>query len=77
MGIHSLWGHQMAKKKPTGGEHKTPRKAVQLPEEWYDVARRRAGERAQPVMWYLIGLIEADAKSAGEKDIPAPPWQAS
>lgn len=63
----------MAKKKPTGGKHLTPRKAIQMPEDWYAVARKRANERAQPVMWYLITLIEADAKAAGDA-VPKLPW---
>lgn len=61
-------------KKPSGGKNTTPRTPVQMPVDWLKVARLRAATNRQPILWYLIGLIEADAKSYGMADLPPFPW---
>lgn len=64
----------MAKKKKSG-KHTSPRKPVQFPADWLEVARRRAvAERPVPLMWYLIELVKKDAEAAGEKNLPPVPW---
>ncbi len=69
------------KKKPgtgsnaSGGPHKTPRTSVQVPNEWLAIARKRAGAKEQPVLWYLIRLIQKDAIEAGIPDLPPLPWE--
>lgn len=63
----------MAKKK-VSGEHSTPRKPVQMPADWLELAKRRAGTRPMPLVWYLIELIKKDAEAAGEKSLPVVPW---
>lgn len=65
---------RMGKKKPSGGKNKTPRTPVQFPTDWLKVARRGAKRKEQPTLWYLISLIEKDAKAAGDIDLPLLPW---
>jgi hypothetical protein len=65
----------MGRKKKTGGEHKTPRRAVQFPADWFLVAQEIAARGPTPVMWYLIDLIRKDAEAKGAKNLPGLPWQ--
>jgi hypothetical protein len=62
----------MAKKK-TGGEHKTQRVAVQIPETWMKVLRRLAGKERQPSLWFLLSLI-GERADAEKVERPAYPW---
>lgn len=65
----------MGKKKSDSGKNKTPRKPVQMPTVWLEVARARAREARQPVLWYLISLIEKDVRDSGAPIVlPAMPW---
>jgi hypothetical protein len=69
----------MAKKRKTtesrpGGKHVTPRVPYQLPLEFAQLARKLAGQRKQPTLWYLLSLIIEDAKANG-METPAPPWE--
>lgn len=66
----------MAKKKPTGGKHKTHRVNVGVPEEWHAVMRRLAAKRQQPVTYLLIALVKQEAEAQGITDVPVPPWDA-
>ena len=66
---------RMGKKKPKGGKHSTPRTPVQFPDEWLAVARARARDNQQPVLWFLIRLIKADAEANGITELPKPPWE--
>lgn len=59
----------------SGGPHKTPRTSVQVPDEWLKIARARANANRQPVLWYFLGLIQADAREAGVADLPSLPWE--
>jgi len=62
-------------KRKKSGRHATPRKPVQFPADWLDVARRRAvAERPVPLVYYLIELIKKDAEAAGDTDLPPVPW---
>lgn len=61
-------------KKKVSGEHKTPRKTVQLPQEWLKVAQELAADRPMPVMWLLIDLLKREAEAKGKKPLPATPW---
>lgn len=70
-------GDKSPGKKPSGGKNKTPRTSVQMPTDWLLVARTRAGNYRQPTLWYLISLIEKDAREAGVTDLPALPWERS
>lgn len=63
----------MAKKK-VSGKHQTPRKTVQIPQDWLQVAQEIAATGPTPVMWYLIELIRKDAEAKGRKDLPSVPW---
>lgn len=57
------------------GRNKTPRKAVMIPSDWVEVAKRMAAKRGpSPTVWYLVKLIEADARAAGETTFPRYPW---
>ena len=58
-----------------GGQHKTPRTSVMIPDAWLDIARRRAGTRPMPTLWYLVELIRKDAEAAGETSFPPAPWE--
>lgn len=63
------------KKKPAGGKHTTPRRAIQFPEDWFLVAQALASEgKAQPTTWYLIDLIRKDAEEKGYRPVPLLPW---
>jgi hypothetical protein len=63
---------RMAKKKPSG-EHQKKRIGVNIPMEWHALARKLAGENRQPVLWYLIALLQAEAQKKGY-DAPVAPW---
>lgn len=62
------------KKQPAGGKHVTERTPIQVPTEWLAVARKRAKDRQQPVLWYLIWLIQQDATAQGHEPLPPAPW---
>lgn len=62
------------KKKPSGGKNTTPRKPVQFPVVWLEVARERARQNRRPTLWHLIELLKADAEAAGMTDLPPAPW---
>lgn len=62
------------RKKRSGGKNKTPRTPVQIPTQWLELARLRARFTRQPVTWYLIALIEADARTGGITNFPPAPW---
>lgn len=64
----------MPKKKKVSGQHKTKRKAVQIPVEWFLVAQESAAQGPTPVNWYVIELIRKDAEARGRKDLPPLPW---
>jgi hypothetical protein len=63
-------------KKKQADRHKKPRKAVQMPEEWYTVAEELAAEQKMPLLWLLIDLLNKAGETAGKKDLPALPWSA-
>jgi hypothetical protein len=63
------------KKKPSGGKNVTPRKPVQFPVAWLEVARERARQNKRPTLWHLIELLKADAEQAGMKNLPPAPWE--
>lgn len=65
------------KRKPAsdGGQHKTPRTSVMIPDAWLDIARKRAATRPMPTLWYLIELIRKDAEVNGESRFPPAPWE--
>ena len=64
----------MPKKKPTGGTHRSPRKPVQFPEDWLDVAKDLASDRPMPVVWLLVELVKREAEAKGKTELPALPW---
>lgn len=64
----------MSKKKKVSGKHSTPRKTVQLPQEWLSVAQGLAADRPMPVMWLLIDLLKREAEAKGKTDLPPTPW---
>ncbi len=64
-----------SKKKPSGGKNTTPRKPVQFPVLWLEVARERARQNKRPTLWHLIELLKADAEAAGMTDLPPAPWE--
>jgi hypothetical protein len=57
-----------------GGEHKTPRTAVQLPTAWFSLARKLAAKQQQPTMWFLLRAIAEKADEVGEER-PRLPWE--
>ena len=67
-------------KKPDGskgeGGKKPDRKTVAFPADWYALAEGLAEEKQQPILWYLIGLLQSAGEAAGRKDLPEPPWKA-
>lgn len=65
----------MARKKPKSGKNKTPRTPVQMPTAWLAVARARAAAGKQPTLWYLISLIDKDARESGVTELPPLPWE--
>lgn len=64
------------KKKPTGGEHKTPRQNVQFPIQWFKLARQLASGRAQPTLWFLLRILAEEAQRQGVEHPPLP-WEVS
>jgi hypothetical protein len=71
---HSQRFQQDMPKKPSGGAHKAPRVAVQIPKQFADLARILAAKKQQPTLWFLLDLI---AKEAEKQKIerPALPWE--
>ena len=65
----------MGKNKKVSGQHVSPRKTVQFPEDWFRVAQELASARPMPVAWLLIELVKTEAESKGKKPLPAVPWQ--
>lgn len=65
---------RMAKKGGKRGKHTTPRKPIQIPEDWLNLARALAAKNKQPTLWYLLGLLAAAAEAA-EMPHPKPPWE--
>jgi len=63
-------------KRPSGGKNVTPRTPVQYPKDWLAVARRLANAKRQPTIWYLLSLLDADARASGLSDdqLPSLPW---
>lgn len=55
-------------------DRKTERSPVQVPKAWLAVARKLAAANKQPVLWYLLNLIHAEAEEAGMTDLPPLPW---
>jgi hypothetical protein len=64
---------RMAKRK--SGEHKTPRRPIQFPMDWFEVAQQLAAKRPTPTVWYLVQLVKADAEAQGIKKLPKTPWE--
>lgn len=62
----------MAKKR-TGGQHKTPRKPMQIPVTWLRLARKMAAKRKQPTLWFVLHLIQQAAEQEDE-EVPPGPW---
>src|SRR5438067_2048807 len=56
------------KKKDTGekadGGKQSPRRTISLPLAWFEVAEKLAKKGPTPVVWYVVKLIEADARTA-------------
>ena len=66
----------MARKKRTGGLHKTERRAVQFPLAWFEVAQQLARmEKPSPTIWYLVALVKEKAEAAGITNLPPLPWE--
>lgn len=63
------------KKKKPSGKNVTPRKPVQFPVPWLDVARERARANRQPLLWYLVDLVKKDAEANGRTEFPTEPWE--
>lgn len=61
-------------KKKTSGRHSTPRKPVQIPEDWLKVIRSMAAERPMPAVWLIIEWAKREAEAAGRKGLPPVPW---
>jgi hypothetical protein len=66
----------MAKKKQSG-KHRVPRKPVQIPVPWLQLARLMAAKRRQPTVWYLLGLLAEQATKDGETLPSYVPWETS
>jgi hypothetical protein len=66
----------MAKRKKVSGQHQSPRKPVQLPADWLQVAKGLAQDRPMPVNWLLVELIKREAEAKGKTDLPPLPWSA-
>lgn len=64
----------MGKKKSAGGKHTTPRRAFQIPEEWFVVAHTGARRRGQPASWWIVAAIQEKAEREGVEPLPALPW---
>lgn len=52
----------------------TPRRTVQIPEDWLRVAQELAAARPLPVMWLLVELLRQEAEAKGKADLPPTPW---
>lgn len=70
---------RMEKKKrrgrpPEKDRHKTPRKPMQLPVPWIDVAKQIARNRPMPAVWLVVRLIADEAARQGITDLPPFPW---
>lgn len=63
------------KKKKVSGKHASPRKTVQMPEDWLKVAQELASEVPTPVMWLLVSLIHKAAEERKKTNLPPLPWQ--
>lgn len=63
----------MKKKKP-GQDRPTPRKTVQIPQDWLRVIQEMAAARPMPVMWLLVEWAKREAEAKGKKDLPPVPW---
>lgn len=58
------------------GKHKTPRRNLGLPEDWFLLAQQLARlDKPTPTMWWIVSVIEEKAKAAGIKDLPPRPWE--
>ncbi len=68
-----------ARKKPakSGGEHKTKRTPVQVPNEWLALARSLAAGEEKPTLWLIIKLIREHAIASGRDvaSLPVAPWE--
>lgn len=64
----------MADKKKPAKQSQRDRLPVQLPADWGKLVTSRAADFRQPVLWYLLSLIAADADKAGVKR-PSLPWE--
>jgi hypothetical protein len=62
------------KKKKQSGKHQSPRKPVQFPADWLQLARELAEERPMPVVWFLVELVKREAEAKGKKELPPLPW---
>jgi hypothetical protein len=51
-----------------------PRKPIQLPDAWADLAKELANKRRQPTVWLLLELLAELAKKEGLKP-PKAPWE--
>ncbi len=65
----------MAKKKPTGGKHTTPRRPIQMPADWHAIVKKIAVQQRRPAMWVLIEMVKAKAEEMGIPDLPPGPWE--
>jgi hypothetical protein len=63
---------RMGKKKPSGS-HQAKRVGVNVPAEWHALARKLAADQRQPVLWYLMSLLQAEAAKKGY-EVPSAPW---
>jgi hypothetical protein len=63
--------------KNRSGKHKTPRVALQVPEDWCDVLEELAAAQRMPRVWLLIDMIRAAAVAAGKDaaTLPPMPWE--
>lgn len=61
-------------KKSSEERRKTPRLPVMMSREWYDVARKLASSRHQPITWLVASLIEEAARKAKIEPLPKLPW---
>jgi hypothetical protein len=65
---------QVMAKKKVSGKHVSPRRAVQIPNEWWLLAHELASARPMPTMWLLVELLQKEAKAQGKKELPPLPW---
>lgn len=65
---------RMGKKKKPSGEHQKKRTGVNFPAEWHALARKLAGDTRQPVLWYLLTLLQVEAQKKGY-EVPKGPWE--